>query len=230
MAQHTCSYCNERPIETVARVPFVRGRPFGRALGVRKFMGCSVCVRRLIYREVGVSAVVGWWSVRAALLNPMMLTWGTVRGLLVRPDPDAVRRALDQAGVPEDGLDADPLRVAYGLAAAMIAADGKIEQEEVSVAIEIGRQLFSDFTAEEFFGVLANHKHLPGVTELARLLAPILSDKEKSVVFGYLAEIAASDGHVADSERAMLDEVRGALGLADSATLSFARGQLPPAV
>jgi uncharacterized tellurite resistance protein B-like protein len=227
---HLCSYCKVRAIETVASVPFVRGRPFRRTLGIKKFMGCSRCVRRSIYREVGVSTVVGWWSVRGALLNPVMITYGVVRGLLVRPDADAVRRALEQAGVPDEGIDADPLRVAYGLAAAMIAADGKIEQEEVSVAIEVGRQLFSEFVAADFFKVMASHKHLPGVAELASLLAKLLEENEKQLVFGYLAEIAASDGEVADSERAMLEQVRINLGLSESATLSFARGQLPPAV
>jgi len=226
---HICSYCNDRPIETVASVPFVRGRLLGRTLGVRKFMGCRRCVRRSIYKEVGVSSVVGWWSVRAALLNPMMLTYGAVRGLLVWDNPRAVRRALEQAGIPEDGMHADPLRVAYGLAAAMIAADGKIEQEEVSVTIEVGRQLFVDFTASDFFKVLANHKDLPSVAELASLLGQILEDNEKALVFGYLAEIAASDGNVAVEERLMLDHVRKSLGLSESATESFARGRLPPA-
>lgn len=227
---HLCSYCNTRPLETVASVPYVRGRVLGRTLGVKKFMGCRQCVRRAIYKEVGLSSVAGWWSIRAALLNPMMLTYGAVRGLFVRPNPDAVARALEQAGIPEDGLEADPLRVAYGLAAAMIAVDGKIEQEEVSIAIEVGRQLFADFTAEDFFRVMANHKHLPGVAELADLLGRILEDQEKALVFGYLAEIAASDGHVADEEKLMLENVRVGLGLSESATASFARGQLPPAV
>jgi uncharacterized tellurite resistance protein B-like protein len=229
MSSHLCTYCNVRTIETVATVPFVRGRLFGRTLGVKKFMGCSRCVRRSIYKEVGVSSVVGWWSVRAALLNPLMLTYGIARGLFVRPNADAVQRALEQAGVPEEGIEADPLRVAYGLAAAMIAADGKVEQEEVSVAIEVGRQLFADFTAEDFFKVMANHKQLPGVAELASLLARILDEKEKGLVFGYLAEIAASDGHVADEEKLMLEHVRLNLGLSEAATMSFARGQLPPA-
>jgi uncharacterized tellurite resistance protein B-like protein len=227
---HLCSYCNVRTIETVARVPFVRGRLFGRTLGVKKFMGCSRCVRRSIYKEVGVSSVVGWWSVRAALLNPVMLTYGAVRGLFVRPNAAAVKRALEQAGVPEEGLDVDPLRVAYGLAAAMIAADGKIEQEEVSVAIEVGKQLFADFATADFFAVMANHKQLPGVPELASLLGRILDENERGLVFGYLAEIAASDGHVAEEEKVMLEHVRTNLGLSESATMSFARGQLPPPV
>jgi uncharacterized tellurite resistance protein B-like protein len=225
-----CPYCHDRELETVATIPFVRGMVFAHTLGVRKFMGCRRCVRRAIYKEVGVSSVVGWFSVTAIVLNPMMITYGAVRGLFVRTDHVGVKRALEQAGIPDEGADVDPLRVAYGLAAAMIAADGKIEDEEVAVTIEVGRQLFVDFVADDFFQVLANHKDLPGVSELAFLLGEILEDKEKSLVFGYLAEIAASDGHVADEEKAMLEEVRTNLGLAESATLSFARGQLPPAV
>jgi hypothetical protein len=108
----TCPYCNERQIETVATVPYVRGRLVRHTLGVKKFLGCQRCVRRSIYREVGVSSVVGWFSLGAAMLNPLMLTYGAVRGLLVRPNPAAVSRALRQAGLPDAGAHADPLRVA----------------------------------------------------------------------------------------------------------------------
>ncbi|WP_052556501.1 TerB family tellurite resistance protein [Enhygromyxa salina] len=225
-----CPYCHDRDIETVATIPYVRGRVVAHTLGVRKFMGCRRCVRRAIYKEVGVSSLIGWFSVTAVVLNPMMITYGAVRGLFVRSDEAGVKRALEQAGIPDDGAEADPLRVAYGLAAAMIAADGKVEDEEVAVTLEVGRQLFVDFVADDFFKVLANHKDLPGVSELAFLLGGILEDQEKALVFGYLAEIAASDGHVADEEKLMLEEVRTKLGISESATLSFARGQLPPAV
>jgi uncharacterized tellurite resistance protein B-like protein len=226
----TCPYCNERQIETVATVPYVRGRIVRHTLGVKKFLGCRRCVRRSIYREVGVSSLVGWFSVTAAVLNPLMITYGAVRGLLVRPDEAGVQRALRQAGLPDEGMNADPLRVAYGLAASMIAADGKVEDEEVAVAIEVGRQLFDAFEPNEFFKVLAGHKELPGVSELAHVLGQTLEENEKSVVFGYLAEIAASDGHVAIEETRMLESVRTKFGLPDSATMSYARGQLPPAV
>jgi uncharacterized tellurite resistance protein B-like protein len=226
----TCSYCQERDIETVATVPFVRGRIVRHTLGVRKFLGCQRCVRRAIYREVGVSSVVGWFSVGAAMLNPLMITYGAVRGLLVRPDAKAVRRALRHAGVPDEGVKADPLRVAYGLAAAMIAADGKVEDEEVAVALEIGRQLFDEFDSNEFFKILADHKLLPGVSELAHLLGQVLGEKERAQVFGYLAEIAHSDGHFAVEELRVLEHVRHNFGLPDSATMSYARGQLPPAI
>jgi uncharacterized tellurite resistance protein B-like protein len=228
--ERTCSYCNSRQIETVATVPYVRGRLVRHTLGVKKFLGCRICVRRSIYREVGISSLVGWFSVTAVVLNPIMITYGAVRGLFVRHDAVGVRRALEQAGFPDDGMEADPLRVAYGLAAAMIAADGKIEDEEVAVAIEVGRQLFSDFDANDFFKVMAGHKELPGVSELTHLLGKVLEEKEKSLVFGYLAEIAASDGHVALEETRMLEHVRLILGLPESATMSYARGQLPPAV
>jgi hypothetical protein len=50
------------------------------------------------------------------------------------------------------------------------------------------------------------------------------------MVFGYLAESAISDGHVAVEETRMLEHVRLNLGLPESATMSYARGQLPPAV
>ncbi|MCA9682350.1 MAG: TerB family tellurite resistance protein [Myxococcales bacterium] len=223
---HVCPYCHERNLETVATVPYVRGMLVAYSVGVKKFMGCRRCVRRSIYKEVGVSSLVGWFSVTAAVLNPVMITYGAVRGLFVRQNHSAVRRALAQAGIPEDGVHVDPLRVAYGLAAAMIAADGKVEDEEVSVAIEVGRQLFTDFKANEFFKIMKNHKDLPGVEELSYLLAQILEDNEKALVYQYLVEIAGSDGHVAVEEQEMLDRVRANLGIDDQAALSMARRQL----
>lgn len=221
-----CPYCQERDLETVATIPYVRGLVVTHSVGVKKFMGCRRCVRRNIYREVGRSTVAGWFSPRAALLNPVMITYSAVRGALVRANPQAVRRSLEQAGIPDEGVQVDPLRVAYGLCAAMITADGKVEDEEVSVALEIGRQLFTDFKDEEFFKVLKSHKDLPGVAELAYLLAEILEQNEKALVYQYLAEIAASDGEVADSEQAMLEQVRANLGITDMAALSMARRKL----
>ena len=221
MTTRTCPYCQERPIETVATIPYVRGLVVAYTLGAKKLIGCRRCVRRRIYREVGTSSVLGWFSLTAALINPMLITYGAVRGLFVRPDAEGVRRALEQAGLPEDGMAADPLRVAYGLAAAMIAADGKVEDEEISVAIEIGRQLFEDFEADAFFRVMAGHKSLPAAPELAFLLAEILEEREKLLVYDYLGEIAASDGEVSREEEVMLAEVRRNLGLADLAAGSL---------
>jgi uncharacterized tellurite resistance protein B-like protein len=226
LMSRSCPYCHARELETVATVPYVRGMVVAYTLGVKKFMGCRRCVRRSIYKEVGVSSLVGWFSLTAVVLNPLMITYGAVRGLFVRVDEAGVKRALDQAGIPDDGLEVDPLRVAYGLAAAMIAADGKVEDEEVAVAIEVGKQLFSEFESDAFAEVLAGHKELPGVSELAHLLGGLLEAEEKALVFGYLVEIAASDGHVADEEKAMLERVRVSLGLPES----LARGQLPPTV
>ncbi|MCA9698684.1 MAG: TerB family tellurite resistance protein, partial [Myxococcales bacterium] len=92
--------------------------------------------------------------------------------------------------------------------------------------IEVGRQLFTDFKANEFFKIMKNHKDLPGVEELSYLLAQILEDNEKALVYQYLVEIAGSDGHVAVEEQEMLDRVRANLGIDDQAALSMARRQL----
>lgn len=223
---HRCPYCGERELETVATIPYVRGFVLASTVGVHKFMGCRRCVRRSIYREVGKSSVLGWFSLTGVVLNPVMLTYGAFRGLLVRENREAVRETLEQAGVPDRDHAADPLRVAYGLAAAMIAADGRVEDEEVAVAIEVGQRLFTAFETSEFFGVLKHHRALPGVAELAQVLGRILEDNEKALVYQYLAEIAASDGEVAATEAAMLDEVRRNLGVEDSAAFSMARRQL----
>jgi uncharacterized tellurite resistance protein B-like protein len=210
---HLCPSCHERPLDTVATLPYVRGFLIAYQIGTKKFLGCRSCVRGSIFKEVGLSALIGWFSITALVINPFMIVYGIIRGIVVKPDPEGVHRVLVEAGVPLDEEDVDFLRVTYGLAAAMIAADGKIEASEVATASRIGAQLFPTFDAGELSRHLQNPKEIPDPGDLASLLADVLDDEQKQSIYRYLEAIAAADGNVSSDEQAMLQRVQTNLGL-----------------
>lgn len=207
MSGYACPYCSERSLESVASLPYVRGFLLAYQVGTKRFVGCRSCVRVQIYKEAGLSTLIGWFSITAFFLNPVFITYGLVRGLFVGKNPDAVRKQLHAAGIPAEPSTVDPLQVAYGLAASMIAADGKVEQEEVMAAVDIGQRLFDGFEPEVLMDKVKNHKSLPGVGVLSSLMSEVLTDDGKDAVYAYMQAIAAADGEVAPEEQAQLDVI-----------------------
>lgn len=210
---YSCPTCEQARLDTIATMPYVRGFVVAYQIGTKKFIGCRSCVRKSIFKEVGLSAVIGWFSITALIINPFMLAYGVIRGVTVRPDEAAVRKALADAGIPLDEGGVDVLQIAYGLAAAMIAADGKIEASEVQAAIRIGSSLFEGFDPNALMRLLARPKSLPDPVDLAALLARVLDDGDKLMVYRYLEEIAGADGQVSADEAAMLQRVQQRLAV-----------------
>jgi uncharacterized tellurite resistance protein B-like protein len=95
----------------------------------------------------------------------------------------------------------------------MVAADGKVEEDEVAVAVGIGKQLFDGFTLELFREVLVNAKNLPSPTQLAAVLRDYLTDEGKIAVQKYLVAIAAADGTIDKTEVQLVQSVSYAFGL-----------------
>lgn len=210
---HRCPTCQERELDTLATLPYVRGFLIAYQIGTKKFIGCRPCVRKSIFKEVGLSAVVGWFSITALIINPFLLVYGVFRGAVLSPDPAAVRKALAEAGLPPDDAGVDIVHIAYGLAAAMIAADGKIERDEVSAAIRIGATLFEGFEADALLRLLQRPKDLPDPVGLAGVLAQVLDEPQKLAVYRYLEAIAGADGEVSADEAALLQCVHSRLAL-----------------
>lgn len=111
------------------------------------------------------------------------------------------------------------LRATYGLAAAMVAADGRIDPNEITVAEAIGSRTFADFDPVDFRDCCNNPEDLPDAEKIADYLNDILTDDQKQSVLRYLNEIAAADGEVADEEFDLLCRVADAMAM-DRALLS----------
>lgn len=204
---YACPHCGERDLEAVATLPYVRGYVLAFKFGSKKILGCRKCVRLQLLKETGISSTVGWFSPTALFSNPFLIVYGLGRTACVRRNPNAVRKQLESAGIPEPQAAPNLVRIGYSLAASMIAADEKIQDEEISTAADIGERIFDGFDRSEFNGVVANHSDLPEPAELASVLSTVLDDASKEALYGYLLAIAASDDDLATEEKKLLDTV-----------------------
>ncbi len=103
------------------------------------------------------------------------------------------------------------LTIMYCLAAKMISADGKIEENEIIVAEEIGRQLFEEFDATEFREYCNNPNRLLDILRMSAVLADILDADQKNIIIDYLHSIAKADGEVSIEEEELLSKIKTAL-------------------
>ena len=100
------------------------------------------------------------------------------------------------------------LNAIYSLAAAMVGADGKIEQSEIQVAETIGKRLIENFDGVDFRAYCSNLGEIPDFKHIVGLMNDVLSDKWKMAIYNYLREIAFSDEEIADEEKELLVHVR----------------------
>lgn len=211
-----CPYCGSRPIQTIATLPFVRGqgKDGGTQFKTMTIAGCKACVRKQLVFESLRSGVDGWGSIGAALANPVLVAYGLARAGIVRDEPERVTRLMEAAGISEPPV--LPVRIAYGLAAALICADGSIDNQEIDTAVSIGQQVFSEFDRDEFLGVVAAHRDLPGPADLAQVLRGIVDARTKEAVYRFLVAVASADNQVVPEERSMLRAVADNFGIGEA--------------
>lgn len=208
---HLCPYCRARAMEAIATLPSVRGDGLGAKFNARTIAGCKSCVRKQLLVETLRSCLDGWSSPVAALANPVLITYGVARAGIVSQDLPRVQRMLEVAGIAEPPI--EPVRIAYGLAAALIRADGHIDGQEIRVASSIGKQVFAEFNERDFVAVVEAGSDLPGPEDLASVFNALAGSHTKNAVYRYLVAVAAADNEVAPEERAVLRTVADNLGI-----------------
>lgn len=206
-----CPQCQEAKCDTVITAPYIRGLVLAATYGSKKFVGCRRCVQKQLLGEVGISAVAGWFSLTALMVNPICIVYNGLRIPFVKANPEKVSQLLEEVGI--DGVDVNLARVAAALAASMVAADGVTEPAEVETAILLGSHLFEEFTPDLFRKVLDGVEDLPATSELAWMLADTLPQEGKIMIAKYLIAIADSDGHIDASEIHELQTVLATLGV-----------------
>ena len=95
----------------------------------------------------------------------------------------------------------------YAMAAAMVGADGKIEQEEIAAAEQIGMQLIDTFDNTDFRAYINNLDVIPKIIDLSKELNS-LDQENKETIFSYLEAIANADGDLAQEELNILNEIK----------------------
>lgn len=105
------------------------------------------------------------------------------------------------------------LNIVYGLAAAMVAADGEIEEDEIKMAETLGARLIPNFDNEDFLKVIRGHAQLPRFNDMVDAVAPLLPMEAKVEIFDYLQAIATSDGQLSPDERHFIHHIEMRFGL-----------------
>lgn len=99
------------------------------------------------------------------------------------------------------------LNIVYGLAAAMVVADGEIEKHEIEMAETLGARLIPNFDNDAFMKVVRGHAQLPRFNDMVDAVAPLLPLEAKVEIFDYLQAIATSDGQLSPDERHFIHHV-----------------------
>ncbi|MEM6347484.1 MAG: tellurite resistance TerB family protein [Bacteroidota bacterium] len=204
---YNCPYCQVRPLETVARAPFVRGYVLAYQLGYQKLVGCVRCVRRRVLRQAAFSLLLGWFSITALIINPFLIVWNLIQAPFIKSRPKRVEKVLKRMGLPINPQKANLTDAGYALAASMITADGKIESTELMIAEAQGKDVFGEFDNTEFRRLVADYKELPPAVDMAAIFKDLLSGDEKAKIYRYLEAIATADGDFAKVERELLTEI-----------------------
>ena len=105
------------------------------------------------------------------------------------------------------------LNIVYGLAAAMVLADGQVEQNEIDMAEKLGVRLIPNFNDQDFLKVVSGHKQLPRFNDMVDAVAPLLPLEAKAEIFDYLQAIATSDGQISPDERHYIHHAEIKFGL-----------------
>jgi uncharacterized tellurite resistance protein B-like protein len=105
------------------------------------------------------------------------------------------------------------LNIVYGLAGAMVVADGEIEEHEIEMAETLGARLIPNFDNEAFLKVVRGHAQLPRFNDMVDAVAPLLPMEAKVEIFDYLQAIATSDGKLSPDERHFIHHVEMRFGL-----------------
>jgi uncharacterized tellurite resistance protein B-like protein len=105
------------------------------------------------------------------------------------------------------------LNIVYGLAAAMVVADGEIDAHEINMAETLGARLIPNFDNDAFIKIVRGHKKLPRFNDMVDAVAPLLPLEAKVEIFDYLQAIATSDGQLSPDERHFIHHVEMRFGL-----------------
>jgi uncharacterized tellurite resistance protein B-like protein len=182
-------------------------------VGAKRAVGCVSCVRAEVYKQSGLSLLIGWFSPVALVLNPLFIVYGLGRGLFVFPNPTAVRETLQQAGIPDPGDQVDIIKACYALGASMVNADGKIDPKELETAKTVGAQLLAEFDPEEFEAVARGRRVPDDPYILAGLLRNSIGPDGRRRLYEFLLAIAGADGEISPEEQRMLDGIRVTLNI-----------------
>ena len=98
LASLRCPVCSIQPVEATAKATWVRGFLLSYQVSSRTIIGCVPCVRTALLSEAARSALLGWFSISAIFINPLLIAYNLVRAATIGPNPDEVLKRLEEVG------------------------------------------------------------------------------------------------------------------------------------
>ena len=201
-SQIDCPKCKTNKIQTAVSYTTVRGMLIAYQINHKRFAGCVGCAGSELRKEAGRQLLYGWLSISALVMTVGLVPWNFGRSFFIKPNKTKVVELFQELGVPTSAADADFTASLYAAVAAMVLADGKIDQNELKIAREASARfipVFSEARLDEFL----RRPALP-VNQIGALLKDALTDDGKNELVSLLVEIAKGDGEYHKSEQTML--------------------------
>lgn len=207
-----CQHCGQRPIEEVAKGHRVAGLVLFYQMKSYQLLGCHRCVRRKLWGMSLKNLVLGWWGIRAAVLNAVLTLKNVSRSFINRGPNSNLIEALEDVGVTFDYL-ADPsnfqpeehspdelyIRSLVRLGTAIMLADGEALPEEQQAIRNTILTIFPEYPEEKIDTLINRASQSPAdVERVAEGLGEVLGSDGEVLVVNFAAAIA--DAGVADSE------------------------------
>lgn len=204
---YQCVHCKKRPVQTKVAIPFVRGLVVWFKIGDKVAVGCVSCVRQAAFGEAGLSALIGWFSPFALVINPFMIVHNVFLGLLTGNNPSSARSYLATQGFPT-GEPEDVARVCHVLATTMLGDDWTKEASErswsetiearstnfsaerLAAVVRIGEALAPGFNRVDFELCVVGSAGLGHPLHIADACSRVLSSDDLTVVRNFLSEVS----------------------------------------
>ena len=183
-----CPLCDiRRMITTFRTYRFIRYR-----FDCDTHVSCARCARRELWQIAKTALSKGGQNV----LDTLVQIFQVIQIPFIRKDYEAVHNALlEKIGLSKDPERSDIALLGIYLAVSMIKIDGRIDKEEIRVAIEYGEIILPGFDVNEFHRIVTRAEELPPVQIVATLLSNLLPPSGKEAVFHYLHDIAKAVKH-----------------------------------
>lgn len=226
-----CPHCGERPIEQAAKAYGVTGFLIAYRLKRRTHVGCGRCTRRKCWGSAAKTAVTGWWSISCIIINPFLIVWDLLRGLVNRGPTEGLVSLLEESGVavsflpdaaaydPDTHVD-DELLVngLVKLGCAVMLADEDAGDAEAAVIRDELAGLAPERSAAELEELIEETAQTnPQPEDVADALGNVLTLEGQNAAVGLATRVAAADGDIDEREVSMIEDLAGALGMDVSA-------------
>jgi DnaJ-domain-containing protein 1 len=224
-----CPQCRNARIRGARKVRFLYGLLVAARHGYRIEIGCEPCLRRIVLGQIGRNLLFGWWCFPWGVFTPLVLLSNL--GAIVSPyDDELLRDALGRAGIDPEEVAVYPdgttreqrtvLRVAEGLLAAAVQADGRADDVEWNAAVDVLCTLSGGtMTREEARRRLMVAK--PGAAQAGELRF-----ESRLLLLDAAVFVVGSDGHVAREELSFLRLLNRELAFDDGALDEVLRSRL----